>query len=117
MPLSGPPGNAPTGSPMTGNGIHPSLAIRIDSETLYLGEHLAVGFERTLRIPDDGTHLRVAPFARPVPGPRRRGLRAGFDPYGIAVSPNGENVYVGLSQEGVARYDVTQGLNAWRGAR
>lgn len=37
------------------------LSIRLDGDSLHLGEHLAVQFQRTLRIPDDGRTYPLPP--------------------------------------------------------
>ncbi|MGH8574690.1 MAG: hypothetical protein ACREX8_19285 [Gammaproteobacteria bacterium] len=37
------------------------LAITLGNDTLHLGRHLAVRFERTLRIPDDGRPYPLPP--------------------------------------------------------
>lgn len=41
--------------------LSPKLPIHLDGETLHIGRHLAVSFQRTLRIPDDGRSYPLPP--------------------------------------------------------
>ena len=41
--------------------VHEQLPIHLDGDTLHLGPHLAVTFQRTLRIPDDGSSYPLPP--------------------------------------------------------